>query len=292
MTPLTLSPINTDVLEIALKRANEKLNLKNQIREYTEHLEKLVEEKTRELVDAERLAAVGETVAGLAHAIKNITGGLTGGGYVLEKGIELDNKKYLQQGWEMLKGNVEKIKNVALDLLSYTKKRSPEYQFCNPNTPAEEVVDLMLPRAKENDVALEIEMDESLSDVWIDPEGIYRCLLNLVTNAIHACTDVSCSRRAGKVALKTLKKEDWAVEYQVLDNGCGMDVETEEKIFQSFFSTKGSQGTGLGLMITKKIIDEQGGTVDLETEKDKGTKFIIRIPKGSPPNGEKKTDYN
>jgi signal transduction histidine kinase len=68
------------------------------------------------------------------------------------------------------------------------------------------------------------------------------------------------------------------VEYQVIDNGCGMDPETQKKIFQRFFSTKGSRGTGLGLMITKKIVDEHGGVIKCQSKTGKGTKFILRLP--------------
>jgi len=261
-----------------LKRAKERISLKAQIKEYTENLERLVEEKTHKLIEAERLAAVGQTVAGLAHAIKNITGGLTGGIFVLEKGIELDNKKYLHQGWEMVEGNVRKIKNMAMDLLNYAKEREPEYQLCDPNRTAKEVFDLMISRAREYGVALHLDLNENLLDFWFDPDGIHRCLLNLVTNAIDACLDVSCSSKKGEVILRSRKPEGWAVEYQVVDNGCGMDEETRAKIFHSFFSTKGSEGTGLGLMITKKIVDEHGGAITVESEKGRGTKFSLRLP--------------
>jgi signal transduction histidine kinase len=277
-TDFITKPINDDALEIALKRANEKIILKTKLRDHTENLEQLVREKTKKLVEAERLAAVGQTVAGLAHAIKNITGGLTGGTFVLEKGLQLKNEKYLREGWDMLKGNVGRLKSMALDLLNYAKDREPDYHLCDPNRPAREVIDLMFPRARENDVSLEIESDESLHQVWLDPEGIHRCLLNLVTNAIDACINVDCTQRQGKVVLRILKTENWAVEFQVVDNGCGMDEETKEKIFQRFFSTKGSRGTGLGLMITKKIIDEHQGAIEFDSEKGKGTRFIIRLP--------------
>ena len=276
-TDFITKPINDDALEIALKRANEKITLKTRLKEHTENLEQLVQEKTKKLVEAERLAAVGQTVAGLAHAIKNITGGLTGGTFVLDKGFQLNNEKYLHQGWDLLKGNVGRLKSMALDLLNYAKDREPDYHLCDPNRPAREVIDLMLPRARENDVSLEIESDESLPKVWLDPEGIHRCLLNLVTNAIDACINVDCTQRHGKVVLRILKTESWAVEFQVVDNGCGMDDETKEKIFQRFFSTKGSRGTGLGLMITKKIIDEHQGSIEFESETGKGTRFVIRL---------------
>lgn len=277
-TDFITKPINDEILEIALKRANEKITLKSKLRDYTENLEELVKEKSLKLVETERLAAVGETVAGLAHAIKNVAGGLTGGAFVLEKGIDLDNKTYLSQGWNMVKENVGRIKNMALDLLNYAKDREPAGQPCDPNKPAQDVYDLILPNARENGVTLNLSLDKRLSEVWLDPEGIHRCLLNLVTNAIDACTDINCSTQNGQVILRSLKTEGWAVEYQVEDNGCGMDEETQAKIFQRFFSTKGVRGTGLGLMITKKIIDEHKGVIELESEKDKGTKIVIRLP--------------
>jgi signal transduction histidine kinase len=275
-------PINDEALDIALRRALEKLSYKKKLKEYTEDLEKLVEEKSRKLVEAERLAAVGQTVAGLAHAIKNITAGLTGGMYVLEKGIDLDNRSYLSQGWQMIKGNVQKIKGMAVDLLNYAKEREPEYQLCDPNGPAREVYDLMLSRATEVGVALKIDPAQSLPDAWFDHEGIHRVLLNLVSNAIDACTDISCASKTCEVSLRTLKPQGWAVEYQVIDNGCGMDEETRKKVFQIFFSTKGSRGTGLGLMIARKIVDEHGGVIDLSSEKGSGTIFRVRLPEKKP----------
>ena len=277
-TDFVTKPINDDALGIALKRANEKIFLKAKMKQYTENLERLVEEKTRELLGAERLAAVGQTVAGLAHAIKNVVSGLKGGAFVLEKGIELNNQKYLLQGWEMVKGNLGKIGDLTLDLLNYSKERPPEYRLCNLNQPVCDVFDLMFQEAGRCGVVLEKELDKSLSDGWLDPEGIHRGILNLVTNAIDACTDISCVHGQGKVIIKSLKINGWAVEYQVLDNGCGMDEETRGKIFQRFFSTKGSRGTGLGLMITKKIVDEHMGVIECESKRGKGTKFTIKLP--------------
>ena len=271
-------PIHDEALEIALRRARERISFRSRLREYTENLERLVDEKSRKLVEAERLAAVGQTVAGLAHAIKNITAGLTGGMYVLEKGIDLENKTYLSQGWQMIKGNVQKIKGMAVDLLNYAKERQPEYQLCDPNVPAGEVYDLMLSRATDMGVTLKIDRARNLPEAWFDPEGIHRVLLNLVTNAIDACTDISCASKTCEVVLRTLKPQGWAVEYQVTDNGCGMDEETKSKVFHIFFSTKGSRGTGLGLMIAKKIVDEHEGGIDLSSEKGSGTVFMVRLP--------------
>jgi signal transduction histidine kinase len=283
-----MKPIGDDVLEIALKRAMERISYKARLKEYTDDLERLVQEKTQKLLEVERLAAVGETVAGLAHAIKNIASGLTGGVYVLEKGIELENRTYLTQGWQMVKGNVGRIKGVAMDLLNYAKERAPEYRLYDPNQPAREVYDLMISKARENGIEFESELAADLPLAWFDPESIHRVLLNLVSNAIDACTDISCSTRRRHVILRTLKPEAWAVEYQVADNGCGMDEETKKKVFQLFFSTKGSKGTGLGLMIAKKIVDEHGGMIAMESGSDKDTIFSVKLPERQSPTHLKK----
>ena len=91
-------------------------------------------------------------------------------------------------------------------------------------------------------------------------------------------------KKKKKVMVRAIKKREWGVEYQVEDTGCGMNPEVKNKIFQSFFSTKGTDGTGIGLMITKKIIDEHNGEIEAESKKGTGSTFVIRIPKG-PQNG-------
>ncbi|MBW2000400.1 MAG: HAMP domain-containing histidine kinase, partial [Deltaproteobacteria bacterium] len=192
---------------------------------------------------------------------------------------ELDNRKYLTQGWDMVKGNIERIKRMALDLLNFAKDQEPDLQLCDPNKPLKEAYDLMVPRAESHGIRLVLEMDKNLPEIWLDPEGIHRCLLNLVTNAIDACIDIApSSGHENKVTLRSLKGKDWAVEYQVIDNGCGMDEETKAKVFQQFFTTKGGRGTGLGLMITKKIIDEHGGVIELQSTEKEGTTFTIKLP--------------
>jgi signal transduction histidine kinase len=272
-------PISDEALEIALKRAHDRMWMRWRLREYTESLEALVHQKTQQLLQSERLAAIGQTIATLAHAIKNIIGGLTGGMFVLEKGLELGNEEYRTQGWQMLRGNVAKIKNLSLDLLNYAKDRKPDFQLCDPNHPVREVFNLMFPRANDAGVKLKMELDEDLNYTLLDPEGIYSCLLNLVTNAIDACADFECVDQTLGVVIRSLSVDGWAVEYQVADNGCGMDAETRDQVFNNFFSTKGSKGTGLGLMITRKVITEHGGTIELVSEKGKGSTFSIKLPK-------------
>lgn len=281
-TDFITKPIRPDTLEIALKRAEERIVLRRQLREYTENLEGMVEEKTRELIEAERLAAVGQTVAGLSHAIKNIASGLGCGAFVLEKGIELDEKKYLDQGWQMVKNNVDKIKRLSLDLLDYAKPSAIELKTCDPNLPAREVADLMSARAEEMAVILETRFAADLEPLALDPDGIHRCLLNLVSNALDACAECDALRHPRKIVIKTQKSKGWAIEYRVEDNCGGMDETVKDRLFQSFFSTKGKKGTGIGLMLTKKIVGEHNGVIDVETNEDGGSIFTIRLPLSNP----------
>ena len=280
-TDFVTKPINDEVLEIALQRAHERITMRRKLDDYTHNLEQLVRDKTKQLVASERMAAIGQTVAVLSHAIKNITGGLKGGAFVLEKGIELDERKYLLQGWEMIKGNVDKITNLSLDLLDYAKDSRPEFQRCDPLKPVNEVVALMRPRAREHGIDLTTQFDNDIGLCQFDPDLIHHSLLNLVTNALDACIHDSV-KKLKKVTVRAIKKSDWGVEYQVEDTGCGMKADVKKKLFESFFSTKGTDGTGIGLMITKKIINEHKGEIDAESKAGAGSTFVVRLPKGPP----------
>jgi signal transduction histidine kinase len=279
-TDFVTKPINDEVLEIALKRARERIALRRQLREHTENLERLVEEKTLDLIEAERMAAVGQAVAELSHTIKNIANSLKGSIFVLGKGIELDEKEYILQGWRMAESNLEKIKNLSLDLLHFGKYAKAQLSRCEPNRPAEEALRLMEARAREEDVHLKAELDSDLKPVVMDPEGIQRCLINLIGNAIDACRDNAASGRGKHVALRTLAGKTGGVAYQVSDNGCGMKDDVLQRLFQSFFSTKGTDGTGIGLMMTKRIVDQHQGRVEVESRPGEGTTVVIRLPAG------------
>ena len=267
-------PINETVMEMALQRSLDRITMRAQLDAYTRRLEQMVEEKSRQLIDAERLAAIGETVAGLSHAIKNITGGLKGGAFVMEKGFELENRQYLVEGWQMVRSNVEKIGRLSLDMLNYAKTATLDCQWCDPNAPVNEIVALMAPRAEEEDIVLDIQLAPHPAPVYIDPDAIHRALLNLVTNAIEACQDCP----SAKVGLAIKQDKGGGLFYMVHDNGRGMDKAIRERLFTGFFSTKGDAGNGIGLMMTQNIIEKHGGTIVVHSDKGKGTTFEVRLP--------------
>ncbi|MFH1742494.1 MAG: PAS domain-containing protein [bacterium] len=234
-----------------------------------------------EKLEAERLAAVGQTVAGLAHGIKNVLMGLDGGMYVVNSGMRHDDKELTRQGWEMLQSNIERITAYVKDFLGFAKGHKPVVKSVDPNRMAGEVVDLYKDMADQAGIHLTAELQEGIEKANLDPEGIHTCLANLVSNAIDACE--MSDKTDSKVTLKTFERAD-ALIYEVSDNGCGMDYEIKQKVFTTFFSTKeSSRGTGLGLLVTRRITQEHGGKVTLESSEGEGSVFRLEFPRNRLP---------
>ncbi|MFO7748632.1 MAG: response regulator [Desulfobacteraceae bacterium] len=231
-----------------------------------------------ELVQSEKLAAVGETVSGLAHYIKNILIGLKGGSYVVDVGLKKNNTEKLKAGWSTIKKNINRTSELVSNLLTYSKERKPDYKNCFPNELVEEIVDLFEDTALEKDVVIKTELDPAVGEILIDPATIHRCLLNLLSNGIDACTEDEDLDKEWVIGIKTAVEEKNILTIEVSDNGCGMSQETRDNIYTSFFSTKGGRGTGLGLLVTSKLIQEHGGSIEFTSAPGQGTTFTIRLP--------------
>ncbi|KPA15302.1 ATP-binding region, ATPase-like domain protein [Candidatus Magnetomorum sp. HK-1] len=236
----------------------------------------------KEKLESERLAAVGQTVAGLAHGVKNLISGLEGGMYMLNSGMSKSNIDRVQEGMEMLVRNIGRISLFVKEFLTFSKGRKIRVKKSQPEMVAEDVVALYAENAKKVDIELTHTCDIEIAPAPMDYEGMHECLTNLVGNAIDACTfsDNSVNRR--HVWVKTYEKDN-AIIYEVEDNGCGMDYEVKKKVFTNFFTTKGLGGTGLGLLTTQKIIQEHGGNIIMDSEEGKGTIFKICLPRNRLP---------
>ena len=236
----------------------------------------------RELVNSERLAAVGQTVAGMAHCIKNILHGFKGGSYLMDVGLSRDNTEKMRSGWEMIQRNINRTSGLVMDLLSYSKEREPEYEPCQPNEIAEDVCELLDGVARDHDVTMLKQFPDRMTPVVMDPRTVHRCLMNLVTNAIDACIFDPEVDKDHQVTVVAEMEETGTVRFDVKDNGCGMSEEVRAKLFSSFFSTKGVKGTGLGLLVTAKLVEEHKGSIDVTSTEGEGTTFTLRFPTLSP----------
>ena len=237
-----------------------------------------IKQLEKELLQAERLAAVGQTVSGLAHYVKNILIGLKGGSYVVDVGIQNNNTQKLITGWETIKNNIRRVGDLTQDLLTYAKNREPEYERCDPNEIVKEIIALIKDTAHSKQIQVVDQTDPDIGTMVADPMTIHRALLNLVNNAMDACVDDEDMNKTHQVVIRTYKDQKQFFCFEVEDNGCGMDEETQKQLFTPMFSSKGGKGTGLGLLVTGKLVEEHQGEIEIKTGKGIGSTFIIRLP--------------
>ena len=226
----------------------------------------------RENIQKNSLAALGQGIAGAAHCIKNIVNGISGGSYVLETGFKNEDMAQIEQGWEILKRNTDVMKALVLDMLSYSKPIELECQPTDINQICIDVAELLENKAREENIQINYELDGNIGLPEVDAKGLYRCILNLATNAVEACE--------GEDDTVTIITKNGSDHFEIIvsDTGKGIRSDQIENVFNVFFSTKGLKGTGLGLAITQKIIHEHGGTVLLDSVLGTGTVFRVKLP--------------
>jgi len=245
-------------------------------------LEERLHQVELEKLEAERLAAVAQTAAGLAHGVKNVLMGLEGGIFVLKVGISKQDTAHIKRGWKMLEGNFYRISSFVREFLDFARGcRLPKVELLDPNGPAREVFEMFTESPNRENVELVAYLDPSLAPAALDAEEIHTCVANLVSNAIDAC---QMSEQPDPRVVLSTSDENGTLIYQVEDNGIGMDMELKQKVFTTFFSTKASgKGTGLGLLITRRIVQGHGGRVVMESDKGKGSMFRLEFPRSRLP---------
>jgi signal transduction histidine kinase len=227
------------------------------------------------LVHAERLAAVGQTIATLSHHVKNILQGIRGGSYLIEEGLKAGETELIRRGWGIVEKNQEKISNLVMDMLTFSKERKPERVPAELNDVAAEVIELMQTRAADAAVTLSWLPGPYVPTLTFDADALQRAILNVVMNAVEACEKAG----RGRVAVSTAYlPEQRLARVLVEDNGEGIPAEDINKVFSVFESRKGSRGTGLGLPVSQKILREHGGDIRVESTPDVGSKFYLEFP--------------
>lgn len=224
-----------------------------------------------------QLILLGQTVAGMAHSIKNIMMGLEGGIYVVNKGLEDKKQDEVKEGWEMVLLNFDKIAHIVKDILYCSKEREPNLQKIKPNDIAREVYKLFKDMAASYAIEIRLDLDDKVRDAVIDPEGFHTVLSNLVTNAMDACK-IDVWKDEHLVEIRTRKRSDRSTVIEVADNGIGIDKDLKSHVFEDFFTSKGDKGTGLGLMVTQKILREHGGRITFRSRPGQGTTFVAIFP--------------
>jgi signal transduction histidine kinase len=225
-----------------------------------------------ETIRNERLAAMGQAIAGLSHCIKNILAAMEVSSSLMERGLESQDLDNVSRIWQVFRRSSQRISYLVLNMLAYSKERRPEVQPCSINDICREVSDLCRDQMEAKKARFHFDLEAQLPWLQADPQGIHRCLLNLLTNAIDAIDE-----ERGEIRLTTRTAGE-SILISVEDNGVGIPPEARQEIFKVFYSTKGNRGTGLGLAVTKKIVEEHGGGITVDSAPGQGSRFTIRLP--------------
>lgn len=234
-------------------------------------------------VSTERLAAIGETVASLSHAIKNILQGLRGGADAVELALNRKDLALAREAWPIVGRNLDRIYSLTMNMLAFSKQREPEVDMQNPHAVIREAMELVQGQCEKRKVALQLDLDPAVPPVPLDGNAVHQALMNLLSNAMEAVADKTGVITVGSRYLP----HDHVVEIQVADNGPGVARADRERIFEPFHSSKGHRGTGLGLAVARKIAREHGGDVVLAPaeavgEARRGALFVLRLPTDQP----------
>jgi len=272
-TDFITKPINVDSLEIALKRVEEKIITRKQLKEYTENLERLIREKT-ELQD--NLSNLGLMVGSISHGIKGLLTGLDGGLYLLGSGLKTKDLIKIEEGGDILKMMVERVRRMVSDILFYAKERNLRRDEVDILSFANDVIRVVEPKSKTLNIALIKDFNFSINKIHIDAGFVHSALINILENAIDACIRNSQNKKH-KIVF-SVKNDKKHLFFIVSDNGIGMSNETRDNLFSLFYSSKGREGTGLGLFLSHKIIVQHGGSISVDSVVGEGSQFTINIP--------------
>jgi len=253
----------------------ERKEMQAKLEQYSKHLEELVEEKTKQLKDAERLAAIGETAGMIGHDIRNPLQAIIGELYLSKDSLhslpESEAKQELADSMRAIEEQAIYINKIVTDLQDYAKPLAP----CLEDVNLENIVESILPTMEiPETIEVIYSIEEGFPNLRTDGSYMKRILTNLTANAVQAMPN------GGKLTINAYCKDQRAF-LTVKDTGEGIPEEAKSKLFKPLFTTK-AKGQGFGLAVVKKLTEALNGTITFESEEGKGTKFIIELPTTNP----------
>lgn len=232
-------------------------------------------------LQTERLAAMGQTVASLSHSIKNILQGLSGGADLVEMGLDREDLEISRQGWGILRRNLDRIAGLTTNMLAFSRHRQVEIEFTPLRPLIEDCAQLLETVCEQSGVALIVDCEDEVPPVPVDASLIHQALMNLMTNALEAVP-----AGAGRITVRLHYEEPDSrgpgspgeAHVLVIDNGPGIPRDRQSTIFEPFQTSKGVRGTGLGLAVTKRVVEDHRGRIAVSSEPGKGSTFTIILP--------------
>jgi signal transduction histidine kinase len=250
------------------------LELEQSLRVYYEQLENEFENRTKDLeqvqeklIRSERLAAVGELASGVGHELRNPLNVIRNCAYLLNMPLTEKEDEEALNTLKVLDKQIDIANKIVTDLLDFTRIKPPsQVRVDVGNLVNESLSWVTVP----GDISIRTNINGNALPVKTDAEQICRVFTNIISNAIQAMNG------KGELNIET-GVEDGFVQIQFKDNGCGIPEENIEKIFEPLFTTK-PKGIGLGLAITKRLVEQNGGKIEVASQKGKGTMFTVKLP--------------
>ena len=257
--------------QVAMAINNAKLY--QQIQNYSQKLEQRVLERTtqleaaqEQLVRREKLAILGQLAGGVGHELRNPLGVITNAVYFLQM-ILVDANETVKEYLEIISARVKESEKIVADLLDLSRTHSAQRKVVT----VPQLIDIVIERHPPPEtIAVNRKLEANLPSLFVDTQQVGQVLVNLVTNAYQAMPN------GGTLTFKA-QQEQGQVKLLVIDTGQGMSPETAEKVFEPLFTTK-VQGIGLGLAVSKNLIEVNGGLLEVASEIGKGTTFVITLP--------------
>ncbi len=239
------------------------------------HYRDITEERRlqRELIQQEKMAAIGMLAGGVAHEINNPLGGIIAFSQLIKRDLKPEDS--LVDDIEEIERAALRCKKIVQDLLDFSRVSSGKKKvWIDINPLIEQVIPFIKMELRSLNIRLETDLSEPLPNVYVDPNRVEQVFLNLMTNACHSM------KKGGDLKVKTYESEDASmVCVEVSDTGCGIPKDDQKHIFDPFFTTKRpGKGTGLGLSISYRIIRDHGGRVQIDSREGKGSVFTVSLP--------------
>jgi signal transduction histidine kinase len=228
----------------------------------------------QEAVQNERMTAIGMTITNIAHNIKNLL--------TINKGVEELMSMYvsdiadekLQKSWQLVRRCLEQINNLSANMLDFTRVHPINLNLIDINSTVLNYRNFFQENLTSKGNKLVMDLDPNLTKWVMDESGLNRALLNLVVNANDAVKE----KDSGIITISTFIDTQNHLNIGVSDNGCGIEPDRINNVFQLFFTTKGTKGSGLGLPMVQRFVESLGGTITVESKVDEGTTFNLNIP--------------
>ena len=230
----------------------------------------------------DHLTSLGFMIGSISHGVKGLLTGLDSGIYMMGSGLKTNNIDKIKEGFETSSQMTTRIKKLVLDILYYTKTRKLNWEDTSVSGFVKDTLAIVKEKAKQNQINLKytIRLDKNQDLFEIDRTSLQAALVNILENGMEAC--IANNTRSNHTLLFNAREDGDAITILIQDTGQGMSKTTLKNIFTIFFSSKGTQGTGLGLYIANKVIQQHRGTIKVRSKPGRGTRFIITIPKRIP----------